>query len=286
MRLTRFFFMVLLTSLIASCSLIKTSYNNAPALTIFWLDDYFSFSQAQNLTLKPSLQKLHQWHRQTQLSQYINLLQAMQTGLAQEQINANDVCDTFTNIKLNIHALQLESIPIIVEMAPLLSDKQLKRFQLKLVKRSDKWKDDYWQESKQKQVAERLEKAEDFAEKIYGNLNDAQLILLKQRITEANINPAISYKEIQRRNEDAFTILSSLQNSTLTPDEQYQLVKAGFERLQKSPEPIYQNYTDELTKLTCEAVANLHATTDEKQKLHAKNWLQDYIVQMTALQIK
>ena len=277
--------MVLIVSLVTSCSLIQTTYNNAPVLTIFWLDDYFSFTQAQNLALKPALQKLHQWHRQTQLSSYIKLLKSMQTSLANQQVSADEVCSKLDEVKLKIHTLQLESIPIIVEMAPQLSAKQLTRFQIKLTERAEKWKTDFWQETKQEQVAERLEKAEDFAEKIYGSLSDAQLTLLKQRLIEANINPAVSYKEIERRNEDALSIVSGLQNATLSRDEKAQLVIAGFERIQKSPNQAYESYVNALTNHTCQTISDLHASTNEKQKLHAKNLLDDYIAQMTALQI-
>jgi hypothetical protein len=72
----------------------------------------------------------------------------------------------------------------------------------------------------------------------------------------------------------------------LTKDEKTQLVKAGFARIQKSPNQDYQTYADNLTKHTCETISNLHASTTAKQKLHAKNWLQDYIDQMMALQTK
>ena len=101
--------MVLIVSLVTSCSLIQTTYNNAPVLTIFWLDDYFSFTQAQNLALKPALQKLHQWHRQTQLSSYIKLLKSMQTSLANQQVSADEVCSKLDEVKLKIHTLQTSS---------------------------------------------------------------------------------------------------------------------------------------------------------------------------------
>ena len=286
MRLAKCLVIILISSLISSCSLVKTTYNSAPTLVIWWLDDYFSFNQAQNLTLKPALEKLHNWHRQSQLPTYITLLQDMQTSFAKDQISAAEACEKIDAIKLSIRTMQIESIPIIVEIAPLLSDKQLQRFHQKLDKRSEKWKAVWWQISKQEQLAVRLEKTEDFAQKVYVNLSDEQLNQLKQMLNEANINPEISYNEILRRNGDAFTILTALQNQSLSVEEKSQLVKAGFDRLQKSPNQEYQNYADELTKYSCETVANLHASTNKKQKLHAKNWLQDYIVQLIALQIK
>ena len=286
MRVCKYFFLILISSLIASCSLIKTGYNNAPSLTIFWLDDYFSFTQAQNLVLKPSLQTLHNWHRQSQLPSYIVLLQELQSNFAKDQISASETCEKLDEIRVNIRTVQLESIPIIIEIAPLLSDKQLGRFQQKLDKRSEKWKADWWQESKQEQLEVRLEKTENFAQKVYGDLSETQINILKQRLAQANIDPEISHKEIHRRNEDAFTILNTLQKQSLSKEEKFQLVKSGFDRMQKSPNQAYQNYADELTKHTCETIANLHSSTNDQQKLHAKNWLQDYIVQLTALQIK
>ena len=284
MDLKKCLLIALLSCLIASCSLVKTGYNNAPTLVIWWLDDYFSFTQAQNLALKPSLQNLHNWHRQAQLPNYLTQLQNIQNSVANEQISATEVCEKLDLIRASIHTLQVESIPIMIEMAPLLSDKQMQRFEQKLAERAEKWKKEWWQDSKQKQLDARLEKTEDFAEKMYGGLSDAQLTLLKQRLELANINPAISHKEILRRNDDAFKILTALQNQALTTDEKTQLIKAGFDRLQNSPNQDYQSYADKMTNHTCETMANLHASTSAQQKLHAKNWLQDYIGQITSLQ--
>ena len=286
MRLKKYLLVALVSCLITSCSLAKTGYNNAPTLVIWWLDDYFNFTQTQNAILKPALQNLHNWHRQSQLPEYIKQLQAIQTSLANDSISTSDVCDKLAAIRLSIYAIQLESIPIMIEMAPLLSDKQLNRFQSKLEERAKKWKTDWWQETKEQQLAARLEKTEDFAEKMYGDLSDAQLTMLKQRLEQAAIHPAISYKEIGRRNDDAFKILTAMQNQSLSLEEKSQLVKAGFDRIQKSPNQDYQTYADNLTNHTCETSASLHASTSPKQKLHAKNWLNDYIVQLTALQIK
>jgi predicted Zn-dependent protease len=185
-----------------------------------------------------------------------------------------------------LYTLQTESIPIIVEIAPLLSDEQMARFKRKLEERSEKWKADWWQETKEEQLAVRLEKTVDFANKVYGNLDDAQLNLLKQSLAQANIDPALRYKEILRRNQDAYQIVSELKNQSLSLDEKSQLVKAGFDRIRNSPNQAYQAHADALTQHTCKTIAEMHASTNAQQKLHAKNWLNDYIEQLTALQVK
>jgi hypothetical protein len=284
MRLAKCLIIVFISSLILSCSLVKTSYNNAPALLIFWLDDYFSFTPAQQAALKPSLQKLHKWHRQTQLSKYVSLLQSTQTSMANAQFSASEVCEKITQIKSSLLTLQVESIPVIIELAPTLSDKQMQRFQNKLYERTQKWKKEWWQESTEDQLKVRYEKAEDFAEDVYGDLSDAQINQLKQSIMQSNSNPAITYKEILRRNEDAYQILNGLRNNNLSTQEKYQLTKAGFNRIQASPNANYQNYADNLANHSCASIANLHASSTAKQKLHAYNWLETYIKQITALQ--
>ena len=283
MRNFKYCLIVVFSCLTLSCGLIKTAYNNVPALATWWLDNYFNFTSAQNLVLKPALKNLHNWHRQSQLPIYLSLLQELQQSFAKDQISATEACEKIEAIKLSIYTLQAESIPIIIEMAPLLSDKQLKNFQQQLVKRTEKWKEEWWQDSKKEQLKVRLEKTQDFAEKMVGDLSDAQLSQLKQSLEQSAFNPAISYTEIERRNDDAFAILKALQNQILSKEEKTQLIKAGFARIQKSPNQEYQTYADNLTKHTCENIASLHASTTPKQKLHAKNWLQDYIDQIAAL---
>jgi len=182
MRFSKTVLIMLLTFLIASCGIIKIAYNNSPALAFWWLDDYFNFNNTQQTILKPALQRLYNWHRADQLPVYIALLTS----------------------------IQIESVPIIVEIAPLLSDTQLKQFQAKLDERAKKWKKEWWQETKKDQLEARYEKTQDFAEKMYGDLNNGQISLLKQSLTKAAISPEVSYAEIERRNEDALTILKAL----------------------------------------------------------------------------
>ena len=286
MRLIKYLLIFLSVCLIISCGLVKTAYNNAPALTAWWLNDYFDFTPEQNAKLKPGLQELHDWHRKNELPNYVSLLNEIQSDFSQDKLSADKTCQRIESIKSNAHSLQVKAIPIIVEMAGTLSDKQLQYFQEKLEKRTEKWKDDWWQETSEEQLSVRLEKSRDFAEKVYGDLNESQVNILKQSLASSHINPAISYAEILRRNEDALSILKALHNSTLTAEEKSQLVNAGFERMQKSPNQAYEIYESIIIQQTCETIASLHATTDAKQKLHAKNWLGDYIAQLNNLQIK
>lgn len=283
MRLIHWLFIFLLSCLINSCGLVNTIYNNAPDVVSWWLDDYFDFTQAQKNVLNPALVHLHAWHRQNQLPGYVTMLEDLQSSVSKAQFSPAEACEKIDQIKASYSQLQLESVPIIIEIAPLLTDKQLQYFRTKLDKRAQKWKDEWLQDTPEAQLEARLEKVEDFAEKMYGNLEESQHNLLRQNLAESPIKPALTYAEILRRNEDAEQILTAIRNPSLSAMEKFQLVKDGFARLHKSPNPTYQTYANHVLKRSCEVMSSLHASTSSMQKQHAYDYLDGYIGQFSGL---
>lgn len=285
MRIIKTLFILALAFSTLSCSLVKTAYNNAPALIAWRLDGYFDFSEAQKAKLKPALQELHAWHRKNELPRYVSLLNEISNDLSHD-VSAQTACQRIESIKSSAQTLQIKFTPIIVDIAESLSDQQLQHFQQKLEKRNEEWKEEWWQETIEEQREVRLEKSRDFAEKIYGDLNEKQINILKQSIARNNSDPAMIYSEILRRDEDALNILKALRNPALSHEEKSQLVRAGFERMQNSPNPAYQAHIDKITQQACETIASLHASTNAKQRLHAQQWVEDYRTQFTQLHSK
>jgi F0F1-type ATP synthase delta subunit len=283
MRILKKTLILTLALSIMSCSLVKTAYNNAPALIAWRLDDYFDFNAAQKAKLKPALHDLHAWHRKNELPRYVSLLDEIHADLSHE-MSAHTACQRIESIKSNLQTLQTQITPIIVDVAATLSDKQLQHLQKKLEKRNREWKEEWWQETSEEQREVRLEKSTEFAEKVYGDLNEKQISLLKQAIAKSDIDPAIIYAEILRRDEDTLIILKALRNPALPTEDKSQLVRAGFDRMQNSPDTAYQTHIDKVTEQTCETIASLHATTTAKQRHHAQQWVEDYKTQLTQLQ--
>ena len=283
MRIIQLIIILLMAIGIASCSLIKTAYNNAPEATHWWLDDYFDFTEAQSKELKPALHVLLNWHRKTQLPLYVEMLQKIQSDLSEESIEPSAVCETLNSMQDAMQAIQFESSPVIVEIAPMLSDKQLSYFQNKLQKRTLKWKSEWLQDTREEQIEARVERAIDYAEKVYGNLSKSQKLMLQQKLLASNYKAEVTYAEVLRRNADALEIVKSLQRENLDQEQKLILVKQGFDRLKNSPNPVYQNYANQLKQSNCEMIANLHATTDAKQKKKKKAWLENFITTFKSL---
>ena len=277
MRITKLIVIFLLAISIVSCSLVKTAYNNAPEAMQWWLDDYFDFTESQNKKLKPALHALHDWHRQTQLPLYVEMLKKIQSHLTKAEIQSSTVCESMKSMQDLMQNIQLETSSTIVEIAPLLSDKQLSYFQKMLQKRTVKWKSEWLQETQEERIEARFKKIIDYAETVYGGLNKTQKNMLKQKLLASNYKPEVRYTEILRRNKDVLQIVTSLKQGNLDQEQKQTLVKKGFERLSKSPDLVYRNYENQLKQGSCEMVADLHATTDLKQKEHAKAWLENLI---------
>ena len=62
------------------CSTIKLGYNNAPSLAYWWLDDYVDFDATQSKQVRDELERLHQWHRATELPKIDSLLSLSTKG--------------------------------------------------------------------------------------------------------------------------------------------------------------------------------------------------------------
>lgn len=283
MRFIQFIKIVFLALALNGCSLVKTVYSNAPEAMHWWLDGYLNFTQSQNALLKPALHKLHDWHRKTQLPLYVKLLQQVQHDLSEEKIDADAVCATIDTVQDQLQTIQLEAMPTIMEIAPTLTDKQMEYFEKKLNKRAHKWQSEWFQETAEDQLAARLEKMIDYSERLYGRLSQSQQAMLRQKLANANFKPELSYKEILRRNEDALQTVSALKMTKLSNTQRQELLSQAFHRLRTSPNLVFQQYADQAKQRSCEIFADLHATTDNKQKQHAIEWLENLIIQFKAL---
>lgn len=283
MRKWLLFCALLITCAISSCSLVKSVYSNAPEVLSWWLDDYIDFTAAQKTILNPALHQVHVWHRNEQLPAYIETLQALKQSASKDHITANEACEHIDQIKKSVSTLQLAFIPTILEIAPLITDKQLAFLKQKLAKRADKWKSEWWQSTPAAQLEARLEKTEEYVEKVYGSVSAAQLAVIQQKLQESPTQPAIVYAEILRRNDDIVQIIMALREKTLNEEQKTALIKAGFARQQESPNKVYQQHANQINQRTCDIIAGVHDFADAKQKKHASEWFGEFEQQLLSL---
>ena len=75
----------------AGCSAVRLGYGQGPSLAYWWLDGYVDFTGEQSPRVKQALQEWFEWHRATQLPDYVALLVAAQR-LAVDKVTPEQLC--------------------------------------------------------------------------------------------------------------------------------------------------------------------------------------------------
>lgn len=160
-----------------SCS-SKIVYNNLDWLASWYIDDYVTLTDAQELQFEPALNQLLDWHRQFELKNYINQIKLV-------QIEINDVEKT-VGIKEHIVAFQgfwlaiLTKVePHLIKLAYSLSNEQVSEFLVASEQRNIDKIETFLNSSKDEQFDDSLDKIENRLKSFVGKLTPYQKHLIK-----------------------------------------------------------------------------------------------------------
>lgn len=274
-----------LAGLLGACSVVKLAYNQAPELAYLQLDGYFDFNGAQTLRVKDELVKVQGWHRHTQLPAYTELLKKWQAWMPGELDEAR-VCNVADEARGSLLAISARSEPMVAELAPTLEKRQLDHLQRKFTKVNREYQRNFIEGTPADRLEKRLDKAVSRAEMLYGTLEDKQLAVLRKQMAQSAFDATIALAEHRRRQQDALQTLTPLISGAATTAQAAPAVRAYFERSINSPNPVYRNYQDRLTRDNCKTFALLHNSTTPAQRAKAVETLGNYARDFTLLASK
>ena len=266
-------------SLLQACSAIKLAYNNAPELAYWWIDGYADLGEVQSLQLRAELARLQQWHRSTELPKIADLLHKTQ------QIGAADtapepVCTLFVDARARFDAVAAQAEPVAVALAMGLNAAQITHIETKSAKTNVEWRDEWASGSLLERQAKRLKAAVERSEQFYGTLEERQLAVLRNAIFQSDFDPALSYAERLRRQQDLAQTLRQVSGTAglAKPGvpQATAALKAYMERSVNSPNPVYRAYTDKAILDSCKTFAQLHNSTTPEQRTRALRRLAAY----------
>lgn len=261
--------------LLSGCSTLKLGYNNAPELSYWWLDSFLDFNDPQSTQVRVELAALQAWHRQSELPRYVSILQNLQR-LAPATVTPSQLCEAYGELKPRLQAFLDQVEPGIAALAPSLSPEQLLHLQRKLDKRSEKWRAEWLTVTLDERNARRVKQLVDRAEMLYGNLEEPQKALLRERVTALPFEAELRERESQRRHRDVLQTLRQIQGSTPSGTSARIALHAWLARAANSPDSAYRKQQDMATQATCQTLAALHNSTTSAQRLVALKTLQSY----------
>lgn len=261
--------------LLAGCSAVKLGYNNAPDLSYWWLDSFLDFNDPQSVQVRADLAALQAWHRQSELPRYVNLLQKLQR-LAPATVTPNQLCEVYGELKPRLQALLDQAEPSIAALAPTLTPEQLVHLQRQLDKRSEKWRAQWLTVSLDERNARRVKQLADRAEMLYGNLEEPQLALLRERVAALPFDADLRERESRRRHQDVLQTLRQVQSGAPSLTQVRAALHAWLGRTVRSPDAVYRTQQEIAAQGTCQTLADLHNSTTPAQRLAAIKTLQSY----------
>jgi aryl-alcohol dehydrogenase-like predicted oxidoreductase len=281
--IARGIFLAVLALVLVACSAIRLAYNQAPSLTYWWIDGYADLNEAQTVQMRRDIDAFFAWHRSSELPGYIARLQQWQR-LAQTDSQADQVCAQFEVVRSAYLRMIDRSLEPMARVALTLTPAQLRHIQGKYAKNNQEFEKNYLRVSEEERLDNLMERALDRYETLYGDLTDAQLVLLRERIRQSPFDAQRVNAERLRRQADLLRTLRELQaerGATMASAEV--ALRRWHDRVMQSPLPGFASYSDSLVRNGCEQFAALHNVTTPEQRAHAVRVLKDYETDLRAL---
>ena len=271
----RFGLAVLALVLLPACSAIKLGYQQLPTLSYWWLDSTVSFSSAQTPAAKEAIDKLYQWHRREELAGYGEVLQRI-GQLSSGPLQAEQVCSVATDVQARLDVLMRQAVvqaaPVVLALGP----RQLSHIARQWESKNEDWEKEWLQGDAQARLERRLDKAVNRFNSFYGELNPAQIGLLKAQLAQSPWTAEWGRRDRQRRQQDLLSTLQRVAQSGMTPAQAEAQLWGVWQRWLNPTDPAQRAVLQSLSQRACENLALLHNTTTPEQRVRVARRLRAY----------
>ena len=275
--------MIVLLILLGSCSMLRMSYHQGPQLAWWWLDGYLDFEHEQIPQAKEAIRHWFDWHRGTQLPHYAAKLTELSEHI-NDTVTSDEVCGWYDTVRHTFTPALNHAVQLGAPLTRRLSEAQLRHLEQRYDKNNEEFRGDYLQptlESRQKASIKRTIKR---FENLYGDMNDAQQRLIADTISASPFDPEAWLRERQRRQSETVQQLRQLISEPAETDADAETVLHKLaKQLEHSPNAVYRAYQMKLTDYNCAFVADLHNSTNAKQRRHARDKLRNWAADLHAL---
>lgn len=261
--------------LLQGCSAIKLGYQQLPTLSYWWLDNYLSFSDAQTVRIKESLDSLQRWHRQQELPLYTQLLSRAAIS-SQSPVQAPDVCALWTEGQARADRLVQEALrqtgPVIASLSPRQLNHLTRHFGLK----NEDWEKQWLRGSSEERLKRRLNTAIDRYSDFYGELTPSQTALLQSQMGLSEWTPEWGLLQRKRQQQDLLAALQKIQQQSLSQSHIEAELFGVWQRWTQPPQASDAALAQRLRTQACQNLADFHNSTSAEQRQRAVRRLRSY----------
>lgn len=274
-RAARLLSALLLASLLASCSAVRTGYEQLPTLSYWWLDSYFDFTGEQAAQIRRDLREIQQWHRATQLPAYADLLASVGDRTLADG-DAAGTCEDMRKGLAQIDVLGEHLTPYLARWARQLKPAQLARLRRELAEKNAEWREEWLDIPAADLAQKRYENWLERADRFYDDISDEQKRFMQQAVARSAFDPNLSWQQRLARQQDMLDALTRIIDARVDEDGARSEIAALIDKTLHPPERDYRAMLDTLVSETCANLAGLHQLASLRQRQHARDKLAGY----------
>ena len=276
-RHIRTLFLLALALLIGACSSLRLSYDYGDTLLYWWLDSYVDVDSGQKAALKRDIDKLFQWHRKSQLKDYVQLLK-----LGQQQLQGNvtqaDVLADYNAVMSRASLLLFKAEPELADLARSLRPEQLLQMEKKFASNNDDFRKKYLRGDVEKRRKLHFQKSMEQFELWFGSFSREQEESIRQASDARPLDDNIWLDERVRRQKNIMALLQKVQLDKTGKEATmlliHDLITDSFEPPQNSE---HKALLDAHANATAQLIFSVTRIATAAQIAHARKRMQGWI---------
>lgn len=261
--------------LLQACSAIKLGYQQLPTLSYWWLDGTVSFSGSQSTAAKEAIDKLYQWHRREELPAYAALLQRT-ADMSAGNVQPEQLCRVVDEVQARLDTLMRQAVAQAAPVAMALGPRQLSHMARHWEQQNEEWEKEWLQGDAEARIERRLDKALSRYNSFYGELNAAQIALVKAQLVQSPWTAEWGRRDRQRRQQDLLSSLQRITQNNMTQAQAEAQLWGVWQRWLQPPDAGQRAVVQTLSQRACENLAQLHNTATPEQRQRVARRLRGY----------
>jgi hypothetical protein len=269
--------LVAMMAVLTACSGIKLAYNQGDTLLYWWLDAYVDLDSEQAPEVKQDIKELFKWHRQTQLKDYIHILNTAQRQLA-GNLSKADLDADYREIMARTELLAQKALPELTDLALTIKPEQLAHLEKKFNKNNETFRKKFIRNSVEELQEQRFKKSMEQFDLWFGDFSKDQEAQLRKASDARPLNNQLWLDERIRRQQKILAVLRKIDKENLNKEAATPLVQGlSKDLLARMQNAEHKQFFDAYTDATMQMILTAVRIATPEQKAHAQKRMQGWV---------
>ncbi|MBF8178227.1 DUF6279 family lipoprotein [Herminiimonas contaminans] len=277
---------LLMASLLLACSAARLGYSNGETISYWWLDSYVDFDSSQKQWVKERIDKVFVWHRQTQLKEYVRLIDRMRHRDFAAVTQA-DLLGDYRDVTTQVLEIADKATPDFADLALSLTSEQIANIEKKFAKSNDKFRKEYLVGTSEERQEFRYRKALQQAQYWFGGFSREQEASIRSLSDARPLNNELLMAERLSRQRALLDVLKKIHAEKPGKEAAVAMLKkyvaATVDRYGNQQ---HQAFFEQSNAANARMVAGIMHMTTPKQKNYFIQTLQDWVNDFNKLAAK